>query len=133
LESRNGPPPEPVLGDPKFELRLTEFKSDVGSIPITWCVDRDWLFKNSDSEQYVLLSVAPPEKGGDKAEWRGWAKLSDMMAYVTFYRPGKNRILARVTPTKKQIGWSAPVTVVTGKGVLWIFQSHTMKKIASIY
>jgi hypothetical protein len=84
-------------------LRLTEFKADVGSIPITWCVDRDWLKNHTDSEQYVLLSVAPPEKSGAKAEWRGWAKLSDMMAYVTFYRPGKNRILARVTPTKKGV------------------------------
>lgn len=98
------PEPEPTpQGDPRFELRLTETKADVGSIPITWCVDREWLFKNSNSEQYVLLSSAPPEKGGEKAEWRGWAKLSDMMAYVTFYRPGKNRILARVTPTRKGV------------------------------
>lgn len=100
-EAPSAPPkPELTHGDPRFELRLTETKANVGAIPITWCVDRDWLFKNSNSDQYVLLCSAPPESGGHVAEWRGWAKLSDMMAYVTFYRPGKNRILARVTPTR---------------------------------
>ncbi|MCK9567384.1 hypothetical protein M0R72_00375 [Candidatus Pacearchaeota archaeon] len=93
------PEPETVL----FELRLTETGVITGSIPITWCVDRDWLLNHSRKELYVLLSVAPPESSGQTAEWRGWAKLSDMMAYVTFYRHGKNRILAWVTDSKEDI------------------------------
>jgi hypothetical protein len=105
-EAQPEPEPEPTpQGDPRFELRLTETKADVGSIPITWCVDKEWLFKNSNSEQYVLLASAPPENGGDKAEWRGHAKLSDMMAYVTLYRPGKNRIIARVSDKAEIDEW----------------------------
>ena len=98
-EPEKEPEPEPVL----FELRLTETGVVTGSMPITWCVDRKWLLENSRKELYVLLSVAPPKKSGQMAEWRGWAKLSDMMAYITFYRHGKNRILALVTNNKEDI------------------------------
>ena len=91
--------PSPIL----FELRLTETKVTGGSIPVTWCIDRDWLLKHNNSEHYVLLCSAPPNKSGEIAEWRGYAKLSDLMAYVTFYRPGENRILACVVDDKDYV------------------------------
>ncbi len=91
--------PEPVSEDKKpkpvlFELRLAETKTATGSIPITWCIDREWLLEHNNTKYYVLLCSAPPNERGINAEWRGYAKLSDLAAYITFYRPGPNRILA---------------------------------------
>jgi hypothetical protein len=91
--------PAPIL----FELRLTETKVTGGSIPVTWCIDRDWLLKHNNREHYVLLCSAPPNKSGDIAEWRGYAKLSNLMAYVTFYRPGENRIIGCVVDDKDYV------------------------------
>jgi hypothetical protein len=96
--------PKVFNGEDLFELRLTETATTSGSLPVTWCVDKSWLLANSKDEHYVLFSTATPDKGGKTAEWRGYAKLSEMMTYVTFFRPGKNRILARVTPQKSAIG-----------------------------
>lgn len=86
-----------------FELRLTENEVQTGSIPITWCIDRKWAEENYGKNCWVLIAVAPPRKSGKTAEWRGWARLTDMMAFITFYRPGKNRIMARVTKSKSDI------------------------------
>jgi hypothetical protein len=77
-----------------FELSLLETETQTGSIPITWCIDKDWLEHNSNEPLYVLLCTVNTKY---QAEWRGIAKLSDLAAYVTFLSPGENRIYGFVT------------------------------------
>jgi hypothetical protein len=89
--------------EPDFELKLTEIDVTSGSIPITWCLSKKWLESNNIRDYWVLFIVAPPTPSGRNAEWRGYAKLSDMMAYITFYRPGKNRVYARLSNHKETV------------------------------
>lgn len=84
-------------------IKLTEMKVDGGAIPITWCLNPEWLKDNELKNWYVLLSTCPPQRGGEMAEWRGCCKLSEMMAYVTFYRPGVNRIFAYLTASESAV------------------------------
>lgn len=84
-------------------IKLTEMKVDGGAIPITWCLNPEWLQNNEIKDWYVLLSTCQPQKGGNMAEWRGCCKLSEMMAYVTFYRPGVNRIFAYLTTSESAV------------------------------
>ncbi len=69
---------------------------DSGSIPITWCLDPEWLENNNIRDYWVLLTTYQPKPNGKNAQWRGYCKLSDMMTYVTFYRPGVNHISASI-------------------------------------
>lgn len=91
----------------QFEISLVETGVTSGSIPITWCIDPNNLPKSSCNEDlnslYVVFSCYPPTEDGAKAEWRGWAKLLDMVSYITAYRPGKNRIIARVVKHKLSV------------------------------
>lgn len=84
-------------------IKLTEMKVDGGAIPVTWCLNPEWLKNNELKCWYVLLSTCPPQRGGEMAEWRGCCKLSEMMAYVTFYRPGVNRIFAYLTASERAV------------------------------
>jgi len=95
------PPSPPRVLD--FELKLTEIDVQSGSIPVTWCLSKEWLDNNSIKDWYVMFVVAPISPDGGSAEYRGYARLSDMMAYVTFFRPGKNRIYARLTKSKSTV------------------------------
>lgn len=82
------------IKEKSFELKLTEMSTGAGAIPVTWCLSESWLKGNSVKDFYVLLSTYNPTPNGKTAEWRGYVKLSDMMTYVTFLRPGVNRISA---------------------------------------
>jgi hypothetical protein len=98
-----GDPQKGIDREPDFELKLTEIDVTSGSIPITWCLSKEWLENNNIRDYWVLFIVAPPTPNGKNAEWRGYAKLSDMMAYITFYRPGKNRVYARLSNNKDTV------------------------------
>lgn len=89
--------------DKNFTLKLTEMDVDGGSVPVTWCLSPDWLEKHDINQYWVLFSTCQPQPGGENAEWRGCCKLSEMMAYVTFFRPGVNRIFATITDSKFKI------------------------------
>ena len=80
-----------------FEIKLTEMETGSGAIPVTWCLSPQWLEDHRIKDFYVLFSTYTPTPNGEMAEWRGYAKLSDMMTYVAFLRPGVNRISARIT------------------------------------
>jgi hypothetical protein len=89
--------------DKIFTLKLTEIDVDGGSVPVTWCLSPEWLDNHDISQYWVLFSTCQPQPGGENAEWRGCCKLSEMMAYVTFFRPGINRIFATITPNHDRI------------------------------
>lgn len=89
--------------DNYFHLKLTEMKVGDGALPVTWCINPE-KFKDIDIDKcYILLATCPPTPDGGNAEWRGYAKLSEMMAYVTFFRPGINRIFAKIVFDKSHL------------------------------
>lgn len=88
-----------------FEIKLTEMKIDAsGAIPITWCLSKkavEWL--QGSPKAWVMFVSTATSPSGRNAEWRGYAPISDMMAYITFLRPGTNKIIARITKDKDAV------------------------------
>jgi len=83
---------------PEIEIRLGQSSVSSGSVPIFWCVSKEWLKKNHPSHFRLQVSTFPlcEKSRAVKAEWREVFKLSDMAGYVTFYRGGPCRIAAKV-------------------------------------
>ena len=73
-----------------IELKLLETGVQSACVPITWCIDKEWLRENGTNHD-ILFGTAP-FGDGKKAEWRGRGKITDLVQYVTFLRPGKSRI-----------------------------------------
>lgn len=73
-----------------IEFRLLETDVQSACVPITWCIDKEWL-KDNGTDHDILFGTAP-FGDGKKAEWRGRGKITDLVKYVTFLRPGKSRI-----------------------------------------
>jgi hypothetical protein len=82
-----------------LEIKLVETGTSSASIPITWCIDKEWLKKNG-TNSFIFLVTTPLDKYFDnKAEWVGYCRISELASYVRFYRPGKNRIFAILDKT----------------------------------
>jgi hypothetical protein len=99
--------PPPIFPMPEDDLEISVLEHDVvtGAIPITWCIGKELKEEIQDSvKDYSVLIITAPltpnESGSSKTEWRTIVPLKDMMAYVTFLRPGSNRIF--VTLVSKQ-------------------------------
>lgn len=91
-----------------FQLKLAEFNVNSGSVGVTWCLSKEWLStltKFQMENYYVCFATVPMSAGGSSAEWRGYAKLTDMMAFITFLRPGKVRIIASIVSTTSASLW----------------------------
>lgn len=73
-----------------IKIKLLEKTVQSASIPITWCIDKEWLDKHGTHCDVLFVTV--PFGNGKEAEWRGKGKLLDLVGYVKFLRPGKNRI-----------------------------------------
>lgn len=83
-----------------LKIKLLETEVASASIPIIWCVNKKWLNKNGTN--WYILFATTPLKNGEKAEWRGKYKLTDLVGYVRFLRPGKNRIFAIIAYRKSK-------------------------------
>jgi hypothetical protein len=80
-----------------LEIKVLEHDAVIGAIPITWCISKEKMatLEHHIDRCRVLIITAPLEPGqlgSSKSEWRTVVPLKDMMAYVTFLRPGKSRI-----------------------------------------
>lgn len=92
--------------DSDFEVKLTEMNVDAsGSIPITWCLSPkvlEWVYQNGNNA-WVLLATTSMTPSGEVTEWRSYTKLKDMLAYVTFHRPGHCKVVAMLTTDKDKV------------------------------
>lgn len=88
-----------------FEIHVADTDATSGTIPLTWCFDRETLtalkaFKNEETPNlYVVISIVPLSDGvdeSDRKEVRYVVPVNQMMAYVSFKYPGVNRIRAFV-------------------------------------
>lgn len=88
-----------------FQIKLTEMKIDAsGSIPITWCLSPKVLeYVKDEPKVWVLLASTSMTPSGRRTEWRSYVALKDMIAYITFLSPGKNKIVGRITKRKTSV------------------------------
>lgn len=89
-----------------FEIHVSDNDVTGGSIPVSWCVDKEALKFLSDhgcEDPQVVLVVAPGDDNGYhiKKEIRQVVPLKDMMAYVDFKVSGANKIWAFISVNGK--------------------------------
>jgi hypothetical protein len=83
-----------------FELHNTNVDVTSGSLEVTWCLDKELLeLMRAEKDPEVIISVVPLDKDGDpitRKEVRFSFPLKQMMGYIYFRMPGKNRIYAYI-------------------------------------
>ncbi len=82
-----------------MKLIISETQVQDATIPVRWCLDRNELEKLKEQEvkNPSLLLVVTTPSGNEWTEVdRYLIPLDQMLAYVQFHKPGKNRILAAV-------------------------------------
>lgn len=86
---------------PDFEISVLEHDVVTGAIPVTWCIGKELRDKiQDDIKDYFVAIITSPLNPGEfipenkRAEWRTIVPLKDMVAYLTFLRPGASRIFA---------------------------------------
>jgi len=83
-----------------FELQITDTDITGGSIPVSWCLNKETLDKiiaEYGPDPSVVLIVAPTQHYHLSKEKRKIVPLRDLMAYLDFKTAGPNRIWAFIT------------------------------------
>jgi hypothetical protein len=78
-----------------FKLFVTSTDVDSGAIPISWCVSKEKLeelAKRGIKDPQIVLCVVPEANYFPSKEYRKVVPLKDLMTYVEFRHPGKNKI-----------------------------------------
>lgn len=90
-----------------FELHTTDLDITAGALEVTWCLDKDLLNSlKKEANSLVIVSVIPLDKDGDcnkEKEHRYIFPLKQMMGYVSFRSPGKNKIFAYIETGRTNI------------------------------
>ncbi len=89
---------------PEFEIHVADKNITTGAITVSWCVDKEALkkIKKEYRDPCVVIVTAPHNDNFDddncyhysKNERRKVVKLTDLIAYIDFSKPGKNNIFA---------------------------------------
>lgn len=85
-----------------FELQITDTDVTSGTIPVSWCLDKETLAEveaRVGTNPQVVIVVAPTKKYHISKESRQVVPLRDLMAYVNFRSSGHNRIWAFISST----------------------------------
>lgn len=89
-----------------LELHIADTDVTSGSIPVTWCLNKELLERLSKlhiEDPQLVISVAPVSKDYHSTmEYRKVVPLKDMLAYVDFHFPGKNKIYAFISRKDKK-------------------------------
>jgi len=93
-----------------LQLHVADTNATSGTIPISWCVSKetlDYLKEHGVKDPQVVIVVVPAIEGNlaDQnylKEIRYVVPLSDLMTYVEFNTPGKNRIWAFVAKNSRK-------------------------------
>lgn len=113
-----------------FELQITDTDVTTGTIPVSWCLDKETLMEIEERvgpNPQVVIVVAPTEKYHISKEHRQVVPLRDLMTYVNFRSSGHNRIWAFIssidaTSTRCQYlakdydGWAVSIVNADGNG-----------------
>ena len=88
-----------------FELHIQDTDVTAGAVPITWCIDKETLKTlKGMNEPLVVISIVPvvdaeTNHGSLRTEQRYVVPLRDAMTYVSFKKPGPNRIFGFIDVT----------------------------------
>lgn len=83
-----------------LEIHVQNTDVTAGSIPVSWCTDKETLQSLKYYEiknPHVVLIVAPVNNYSMNQEIRKLVPLKDMMAWIEFERPGPHRIFAFIS------------------------------------
>ncbi len=83
-----------------LELHITDKDITGGSIPITWCIDKElveYFAKNKIDDPLIVFCLSPDEDYSIAKEIRKIVPLSDLMTYLDFKAPGNHTIHAFIT------------------------------------
>lgn len=111
-----------------LELHVTDNDVTSGTVAVGWCVDKNTLQSLADDgiQNPMLVLVVSPEDNYDKSkEYRKVVPLKDLVAYIEFRVPGKNKIWGFISSrTKKSArnfyleqwgsSWHNPILSVEG-------------------
>ena len=93
-----------------LKIQVAEEEIDSGSVPVTWCLDSEYLGENRDklNEFWIHICTFHKSVDGRLTEWRAApARLTDKMTYATFLRSGENRIAA-IIASSRIFRWKDP-------------------------
>jgi hypothetical protein len=82
-----------------FTLTIPDLDVTTGSIPIAWCLDIEAvnsMMITYNKEPSVLIVIASQNGYARRKESRYVVPLKDLMTYISFRRPGPNKIFAMV-------------------------------------
>lgn len=89
-----------------FKLYVASTDVSSGTIPISWCVSKDKLKELASDgveDPQVVICIAPDDHYHITKEHRVVVPLKDLMTYVEFRHPGKNKIYGIVSFKGKKI------------------------------
>jgi hypothetical protein len=78
-----------------FQLQIADADVTNGTIAVSWCLDQEILKELADkqiTDPHVVICVAPTDKYHLNKEYRKVVPLKDLMTYIEFRTPGKNKI-----------------------------------------
>jgi hypothetical protein len=119
-----------------FEIKIADADVTSGTIPVSWCVDLETIKKLSDDkvvDPQVVIVVAPEGSAySQEKEYRKVVPLKDLLAYVEFRVPGKNKIWAFISSKKDArdayLGKSSGryiTTIISSDGERWGYMFDT--------
>jgi hypothetical protein len=86
-----------------FQLQIADADVTNGTIAVSWCLDEEILKELADKQvqdPHVVICVAPQDNYHLAKEYRKVVPLKDLMTYIEFRVPGKNKIWGFVSYQK---------------------------------
>lgn len=84
-----------------LELHITDNDVTGGNVAVSWCTDKELLAELANEQikdPHLVIVVAPADgRYANKKEYRKVVPLNDLMTYVEFRAPGKNKVWAFVS------------------------------------
>lgn len=96
-----------------FELHIADTNVSSGAVALSWCTDIEQLKKLAEAnvlDPQVVISVVPQGGAAMHYEQRQVVPLKDLMAYITFRKPGTNRVFSFIvdsSPREAKARWLA--------------------------
>src|ERR1700722_6345770 len=87
-----------------FELHIADKDITSGTIPVSWCLDKEllaYLAEEGNEDPTVVLIVAPVQGYHPSKEVRKVIPMKDLMTYIDFRCPGENRIFGFISTFSK--------------------------------
>lgn len=89
-----------------FELHIADKDVTSGTVPISWCLDKELLAslaKRQITEPMLVIVIAPTKGYHQSKEVRKVVPMRELMTYIDFHCAGENKIWGFVSPEDKAL------------------------------